>query len=85
MLQNQDKNNDLYFTSDFGCCVALVSRGFKVTDLNREVKKVKFGFERSQELLDAVDSYRRFELQVDARVYFEASKMVKGLIYGDEL
>ncbi len=81
-----DDNEELYFTTDFGCCVGLVSRGFGIQDIDRaNPRKLRFGFKRTQELVDAIGQYRRFELQVDARVYFESSKMVKNLIYGDEL
>jgi len=84
-ITNNDEA-DYFYTSDFGCCVGLVSAGFKIIELDKTlVRKVRFGFARTQNLVKAVGDYRDYELSIDARTHFESSKLVKSLIYGDEL
>jgi hypothetical protein len=85
MQELQIASSKLYYTSDFGCCVGLVGSGFKIIELDRsDPRRVRFGFERTQKLLQAIDEYWGFGLLVPSRSYFEASKRVKAMIYGDE-
>ena len=81
-----DENKSKYYTSDFGCCVALVALGHKVVEVDRrDTRRVRFAFLSTELLLSTVEKYRYFDLKVDARKYFESSKAVKSIIYGDDL
>lgn len=75
-----------YFTSDFGCTIALVAIGYSIVSIDRSNQnRVRFGFNSTASIKESVKSYREFGLNVDARRLYESSKVVKGILYGEGL
>lgn len=69
--------------SDFGLVAALLSSGFKIRRTSKTSRRVFFIFEQTEKLESAIDQYMLGDLQVGARQYFEATKQLKSLIYGE--
>jgi hypothetical protein len=69
---------------DLGLAAALVSCHFEVIDTERDtICRAYFMFNNSTELQQAVSAYRADTLQVNARSYSDATKMLKSIIYGE--
>ena len=69
---------------DLGLAAALTSVGFSLLSLDREnLRKVQFIFRRSDGIDDAVEKYWDDRLEVRARTYFDALKMIKSRIYSE--
>ena len=79
-----DEQVDFFLTYDLGCSAALVSAGFSLVSLDREnLKKVQFIFRRSDGIDEFVDAYWADRLEVKARGYFDALKMLKNRLYSE--
>lgn len=73
-----------YFSFDLGLVTALISLGFELLELDKtNPKKVKFIFEESEELNEAVAAYWSDNLPINARSLFDNLKMAKNRIYSD--
>jgi len=79
-----DQQTDFFYTYDLGCSAALVSAGFSLVSLDREnLRKVQFIFRRSDGIDEFVDAYWADSLEVRARTYFDALKMLKNRLYSE--
>lgn len=77
-------NADFFYTFDLGLSAALVSVGFSLVSLDREnLRKVQFVFRRGEEMDGLVDAYWADRLEVKARSYFDAIKMLKNRLYSE--
>lgn len=69
---------------DLGLSAALVSAGFSLLSLDREnLRKVQFIFRRSDGIDEIVEQYWDDRLEIKARTYFDALKMLKNRIYSE--
>jgi hypothetical protein len=74
-----------YLTYDLGCSAALITAEFKLLELDRtNYRRIGFIFEYSYELEEAISNYWSNKLPVDARRYFENTKMLKTRIYSEK-
>lgn len=79
-----DDNEHFFCTFDLGLSTALVSVGFSLVSLNREnLRKIQFIFRRGDGLDKMVDAYWADRLEVKARTYFDAMKMLKNRLYSE--
>ncbi len=70
---------------DLGLAAALVSLEFKIIKTERDSNaRTYFIFNDSNELQQVVSSFWSNTLDVKARYYFDAIKMLKSRIYGDK-
>ena len=76
---------DIIQIRDLGLAAALVSLEFKVINTERDNNsRIYFIFNDSKELQQVVSSLWSNTLDVKARYYFDAIKMLKSRIYGDQ-
>jgi len=76
--------NKTYQTYDLGCASALITTGANLIELDRtDYKRVGFVFDYTFELETSLDRFWKNKLQVDARTYFENTKMLKTRIYSE--
>lgn len=69
-------------THDLGLATALVSCGFTVKDIEQLVAgRAEFVFINTPELANTVNAYWANTLDVKARYFFDAIKMLKSRIY----
>jgi hypothetical protein len=69
---------------DLGLSAALASLGFEVQEIERDVSgQAYFIFMETDELGRAVNAYWADTLEVRARHYFDAIKMLKSRIYAE--
>ncbi len=82
-----DSPDTLYFLNyDIGLSSALTTLHFELISLNRDnPRKIGFVFLRSPELEQAVQEYFAGRLLVDARSFFENTKMLKNRIYSSAI
>jgi hypothetical protein len=75
--------NDSHFVSyDIGLAAALATLHFELLSLNRDnPRKIGFIFSRTPELEQATQEYFAGRLAVDARSFFENTKMLKNRIF----
>lgn len=79
-----DGNGDFFYTFDLGLSAALVSVGFSLVSLDREnLRKVQFVFRRGDGMDEVIDAYWADRLEVKARTYFDATKMLKNRLYSE--
>ena len=76
-----DTGADTHRIKDLGLAAALVTAGFEVQRTEKELKSVYFLFNKSQKLDAAVSDYWSDKLIVQARSYFDNTKMLKNRIY----
>jgi hypothetical protein len=69
--------------SEFGLVAALVTSGFGIRRTERDGRRVLFIFENTDTLAETTNDYWAGNLKVYARQYFDNTKMLKGMIYGD--
>jgi hypothetical protein len=69
--------------SEFGLVAALVTSGFGIRRTERDGRRVLFIFENTKALEETTSGYWAGNLKVYARQYFDNTKMLKGMIYGD--
>lgn len=70
---------------DLGLAAALSSLGFEIEHAEKDTKgRTHFIFSDTPEVQVAVSSYWANTLDVKARYYFDAIKMLKSRIYGDK-
>jgi len=84
MTRTSDSSpSDSHFLSyDIGLASALTTLHFELLSLNRDnPRKIGFLFLRSPELDQAVQEYFAGRLLVDARSFFENTKMLKNMIF----
>jgi hypothetical protein len=76
-------SNDSHFVSyDIGLVAALSTLHFELLSLNRDnPRKIGFIFTRTPELEQATQEYFAGRLVVDARSFFENTKMLKNRIF----
>lgn len=80
----QDDHGHFFYTFDLGLSAALVSVGFSLVSLDREnLRKVKFVFRRADGMDGVIDAYWADRLEVKARTYFDATKMLKNRLYSE--
>jgi hypothetical protein len=71
-------------THDFGLAVALVSNGFEMTLVSRNIYgRYYFSFKQVNKLEQAVNAYWANTLKVYARGYNENTKLLKNLMYAE--
>lgn len=69
---------------DLALAASLISCGFEVLDTIRDASgRVHFEFAQTDELEHAANAYWADTLQVKARTYSDALKMLKSRIYSD--
>jgi len=69
---------------DLGLAAAIVSLGFEVLETRRDMNsRIYFVFVDSPELQEAIKEYWANTLNVKARYYFDAIKMLKTRIYSE--
>lgn len=77
-----DDNEHFLYTFDLGLSAALISTNFSLSSLERgELSKTRFVFRRSDGMDEVVDAYWADRLEVKARTYFDALKMLKNRLY----
>jgi len=76
---------DIYWaTFDLGCSAALVSKNFQLVYLNKEnPKKVQFIFLKEVGIEKIINEYWANTLEVKAREFFDATKMIKSRLYSE--
>jgi hypothetical protein len=76
-------SDDSHFLSyDIGLAAALTTLHFELLSLNRDnLRKIGFIFSRTPELEQATQEYFAGRLLVDARSFFENTKMLKNRIF----
>jgi hypothetical protein len=80
-LQNYENK---FSTSDLGIATALVSLGYEVPLHDKSnPTKVIFIFEDRNNINEAVKKFWSNQLPVDARTFFENTKMLKSRIWND--
>lgn len=68
--------------ADLACCAALISKGFKLSALDRSnPKRVQFLFTPEPEIETVEATFWEDELFVNARTYFDNLKVVKSRLY----
>lgn len=69
---------------DLGLAAAMVSSGFELKATNRDINgRFYFLFRQTKELTSAVNAYWADTLVVNARNYFDNTKMLKSRIYSE--
>jgi hypothetical protein len=77
------KDKKYYPTHDLGCAAALITSGYKLFKLEKELNgRATFVFLRTDDLEVDLDRYWAGTLLVEARAYFDNQKMLKSRIYG---
>jgi len=72
-------------THDLNLAAALITSGFKTTSMDRDRRgRFYFVFNQTDKLTVAVNKYWSDELIVDARIFAENIKMLKGRIYAED-
>lgn len=76
-------DEDKYFeTTDLGLATTLVTQGFSLHSLDRNnPHRVRFVFQKENELDEAVRAYWQKELVVEPLTYFNNIKLMKNRIY----
>lgn len=81
---NSENQIDNLTTSDLGCAAALICAGFELISLDKQnPRKVLFVFRKKVGADEMVNSYFLGRLKVDARNFFDTTKMLKNLIYSN--
>jgi len=82
-----DSPDELHFLNyDIGLSSALTTLHFELLSLNRDnPRKIGFVFLRSPELEEAAQEYFAGRLMLDARSFFENTKMLKNRIYSSAI
>lgn len=74
-----------YQTADLGCAAAIISAGFDLTNLDKEnIRKVRFIFQRTNGIEEAVHNYWSDSLRINARTMVDNIKMLKNRIYSTD-
>lgn len=82
MIKNQ--KIEYYRSYDLGLCAALVSTGFKLASIDKSnPQKVQFVFYKKEGLEDVIDNYWSDRLMIQARSFFDNTKMLKNRIYSE--
>lgn len=75
-------NNSYFLSYDIGLASALTTLHLELLSLNRDnPRKIGFIFSRTPDLDQAVQEYFAGRLLVDARSFFENTKMLKNRIF----
>jgi len=83
-MNQQELNNDLYFTSDLSLTTT-ISLFFPIETIDRSnPRKALFIFQNTKELQKLVDEYYRNEIKVSPQVYFNQLRVVKARLYANE-
>lgn len=73
-----------FYTFDLGLSAALVSTGFTLATIERaNLQKSQFVFRRVEGIDETIDAYWADRLEVKARAYFDALKMLKNRLYSE--
>lgn len=73
-----------FYTFDLGLSAALVSTGYSLATIERtNLQKSQFVFRRAEGIDDTIDAYWADRLEVKARAYFDALKMLKNRLYSE--
>lgn len=79
-----EDNTVFFYTFDLGLSAALVSAGFSLASLERgNLQKSQFVFRRGDGIDETIDAYWADRLEVKARAYFDALKMLKNRLYSE--
>ncbi len=70
---------------DLGLASALVSVGCQLGGHDRKGGRVYFVFRNNEDLRSAVKDWQEYELDVNARLYFESIKKLKDIIYSERV
>jgi hypothetical protein len=77
-----DMDQHLISISDLGLAAALVSCGYEIQQISRDIdNRAYFIFNQSEQLGLAILEYWADSLNVRARKYFDSIKMLKSRIY----
>ncbi|MDK2899089.1 MAG: hypothetical protein PWQ10_276 [Patescibacteria group bacterium] len=70
---------------DLGVAAALVTCGFEVADMNRDINgRMYFIFQETVALDETVNGYYADTIVIKARKFFDNTKMLKGRIYSEQ-
>ncbi len=79
-----DDSSNFFYSFDLGLATALITVGFSLVSLDRQnLRKVQFVFRRGDGMDEVVDAYWADSLEVKARKYFDALKMLKNRLYSE--
>ncbi len=80
----EDRTALFHSSFDLGLAAALICTGFELVSLGREnPRKVRFLFRRSDGIDEIANNYWSDRLEVKARAYFDALKMLKNRLYSE--
>jgi len=78
------KENDFYRTADLALATTIfLSHPLEAVD-KQNPRKAQFLFKRNSELDELIESYWRGELKVEPQAYFNALRVIKARLYGEE-
>jgi hypothetical protein len=79
-------NKNYYETSDLGLAASLTASNFSILSIDKtNPRRVVFCFDKTAELLNAVDAYWSNNLHLSAMVLMEHIKLLKTRIYSGQL
>jgi len=76
------KENDFYKTADLALA-AVIFISYPLESIDRQDRKAQFLFKKDTGLDELIANYWRGELKVDPRRYFEALRLIKARLYGE--
>lgn len=84
MTQQIMQENNFYSTSDLALATA-ISLFYPLEAVDKQnPRKAQFLFKRDGKLDELIESYWRSELKVEPQAYFNAMRVIKARLYGDE-
>lgn len=83
-IPTYDDSDTYWATFDLGCSGALVAKKFSLVFLNKEnPRKVQFIFLKKVGIEKVINDYWANTLEVKAREFFDAIKMIKSRLYSE--
>lgn len=83
-LEQNNQIGDFASISDLGCAAALICVGFELVSTDKQnPRKVLFIFRKKVGTDEIINNYFLSRLKVDARNFFDTTKMLKTLIYNN--
>ncbi len=81
-MNQQELNNDLYFTSDLSLATTLsLFTPIEKIDRSTNPRKALFIFRKTPELEKLIDQYFRNEIKISPQTYFNQLRVIKARLY----
>ena len=78
------KENDFYRTADLALASA-ISLFYPIESIDRQnPKKAQFIFRQDKGLDELIDNYWKGQIKVEPQAYFNALRIIKARLYGEE-